>query len=70
MKLFAIVWIVVGAGMTAAALYFLLAQGSGPASTTLIATFGCIGVPFLAFGIWGPYQELKPYHYERPAPKQ
>jgi hypothetical protein len=70
MKLFAIVWIVVGAGMTAAALYFLLAQGFGPTSTTLIATFGCLGVPFLAFGIWGLYQELKPYHYERPTPKQ
>ncbi len=70
MKLFAIIWIVVGAGMTAAALFFLLTQGFGPTSTTLIATFGCIGVPFLAFGIWGLYQELKPYHYERPTPKQ
>jgi hypothetical protein len=21
-------------------------------------------VPFLGFGVWGLYQELKPYHYE------
>ncbi len=70
MKLFAISWIIVGAGMTAAALYILLAQGFGPASTTLIATFGCLGLPFLGFGIWGLYSELKPYHYERRTPKQ
>lgn len=70
MKTFAIVWIVVGAAMTAAALYFLIAQGFGPTSTTLIATFGCIGVPFLGFGIWGLYAELKPYHYERRTPKE
>ncbi len=64
MKLFAIVWIVVGAGLVAAALITLLTQGFGPASTTIIATTGCIGVPFLAFGVWGLYAELKPYHYE------
>ncbi len=64
MKLFAIVWIVVGAGLVAAALITLLTQGLGPASTTIIATTGCIGVPFLAFGVWGLYAELKPYHYE------
>ncbi len=64
MKLFAIVWIVVGVGLVAAALITLLTQGFGPASTTIIATTGCIGVPFLAFGVWGLYAELKPYHYE------
>ncbi len=64
MKLFAIVWIVVGAGLVAAALITLLTQGFGPVSTTIIATTGCIGVPFLAFGVWGLYAELKPYHYE------
>ena len=70
MKMYAIIWIVVGAAMTAAALYILLSQGFGSTSTTLIATFGCIGLPFVAFGIWGLYAELKPYHYERRTPKQ
>lgn len=64
MKLFAIVWIVVGALMVAAAAFIFLTHAAGPASGSLIATFGCIGVPFLAFGIWGLYQELKPWHYE------
>jgi predicted phage tail protein len=68
-KLFAVVWIVLGAVFVAAAAFILLAHAAGPASGTLIATFGCIGVPFLAFGVWGLYQELKPYHYER-RPKQ
>ena len=64
MKIYAIIWIVVGAGLVATALFFLLTQGFGVGSTTVIATMGCIGVPFLAFGIWGLYAELKPYHYE------
>ncbi len=64
MKLFAIVWIVVGAIMVAVAAFFLITQGLGPATTTIIATTGCIGLPFLAFGIWGLYAELKPYQYE------
>ncbi len=70
MKLFAIVWILVGAGMVAAALVLVLTGAAGSASTSLVATFGCIGVPFLAFGIWGLCQELKPYHYERRQPKE
>ncbi len=70
MKLFAIVWILAGAVMFAIAAFFLLAQRFGPGSTTIIATMGYIGVPFLAFGIWGLYAELKAYHYERRNPKQ
>ncbi len=70
MKLLAIVWILVGAGMVAAALVLFLTGAAGSASTSMIGTFGCIGVPFLAFGIWGLYQELKPYHYERRQPRQ
>ncbi len=69
MKLFAIVWILVGAGMLAASVVAFLTRAAGPASTTMVATFGCIGLPFLAFGVWGLYQELKPYHYERRQPK-
>ncbi len=64
MKLFAIMWIVVGAIMVSVAAFFLITQGFGATSTTIIATTGCIGLPFLAFGIWGLYAELKPYHYE------
>ncbi len=64
MKVYAIIWIVVGAIMVSVAAFFLLTQGFGPASTTIIATMACIGVPFLAFGVWGLYAELKPYHYE------
>jgi hypothetical protein len=69
-KLFAVVWIVVGAGMSAAAVLLFLTNFAGPASGTMMATFGCLGVPFLGFGVWGLYQELKPYHYERRTPKQ
>ena len=64
MKLFAIVWIVAGAIMVSVAAFFLITQGFGPSTTTVIATTGCIGLPFLGFGIWGLYAELKPYHYE------
>lgn len=70
MKLFAILWIVLGGAFVAAAAFLELTHAAGPASGTMITTFGCIGVPFLAFGIWGLYQELKPYHYERKIPKQ
>ncbi len=69
MKLFAIVWIIVGAAMAAAAVVLFLTNAAGLGTTTMVATFGCIGVPFLAFGIWGLYQELKPYRYERRQPK-
>jgi len=64
MKWFAIIWILPGAGMVSVAAVVLLTQGFGPASTTIIATLGCIGVPFLVFGIWGLFAELKPYHHE------
>ena len=70
MKVYAIIWIVVGAVMVAIAAFTFLSQGFGPASTTIITTLSCIGIPFLAFGIWGLYAELKPYHYERRQPKQ
>jgi hypothetical protein len=54
-KPFAIVWIVVAAAASLA-----LARAAGGASTNMIATVGCIGIPCLAFGVRGPYQELKP----------
>lgn len=63
MKLFAIMWIIVGAVMVSVAAFFLITQGFDAGTTTIIATTGCIGLPFLAFGIWGLYAELKPYHY-------
>ncbi len=69
MKLFAIVWTILGAAMVAASAVLFLTRAAGVATGTMVATFGCIGVPFLAFGIWGLYQELKPYHYERRDPK-
>ena len=69
-KLFAIVWIIVGAVLVAVAVFIPLTQGLGPGSTTIIGTAACIGAPFLAFGIWGLYAELKPYHYERRNPNQ
>ena len=70
LKWYAILWIALGAIMVSVAAVFLLTQGFGPTSTTIIATTGCIGVPFLAFGIWGLYAELKPYHYEPKNRKQ
>jgi hypothetical protein len=69
MKWFAIAWIVVGALMVAAAVVILLTGAAAAASATLIGTFACIGVPFLGFGIWGLYAELKPWHYKRRPPK-
>jgi hypothetical protein len=69
MRVFAIIWILVGAGMVAAAVVLFLTNFAGPASGTMVATLGCIGLPFLAFGVWGLYQELKPYRYERRQPK-
>jgi hypothetical protein len=59
-KLLAIVWIIVGALLVAAAAFLVLTQAAGSVSTGMIATFACIGIPFLAFGVWGLYQELKP----------
>ena len=64
MKWYAILWIVLGAGMILAAIVLFLTQGLGSGTTTTVATLSCIGVPFLAFGVWGLYAELKPYHYE------
>ena len=46
MKLFAIIGIVV-----AAAAFLTLTHAAGRASTSTIATFDCIGVPFWGFGI-------------------
>ncbi len=70
MKVFAIVWIVAGAALVSIAAVLLLTRGFGPGTTTLIATSACVGAPFLAFGVWGLYAELKPYHYERKKPQQ
>ncbi len=69
MKLFALVWILVGAGMVAAAVVLFFTRAAGIATPTLVGTFGCVGMPFLGFGVWGLYQELKPYHYARRQPK-
>ncbi len=69
MKLFAIVWAVMGALLVSASVIMLITQGFGPGWTTGILTTGCLGVPFLAFGVWGLYAELKPYHYEPKKPK-
>ena len=40
MKWFAITWIVVGSILVAVAAFFLITQGFGPTTTTLIATMG------------------------------
>ena len=61
MKLFAISFLVLGAGFLAAAIIIFLTKGLGEVTTSLITTFGCIGVPFFLFGAWGTYLELKPY---------
>ncbi len=70
MKWYAIIWVFVGAAMVAAAIVTFFAQGFGPGTTAVIATLGCVGAPFLAFGVWGLYVELKPYHYEPKGRKQ
>lgn len=70
MKWFAIIWILVGAVLVAAAAFTFLTHSSGRASGTLIGTFACIGIPFVIFGAWGLYAELKPYRYERRPPKR
>lgn len=70
MKWFAIVWIVVGAALVAAAVFILLTHAAGPASRTLARTFGRIGIPFLGFGLWGLYAELQPCNYERRPPQR
>jgi hypothetical protein len=61
MKFFAISFLVLGAGFLAAAIIIFLTRGFGDVTSTLIITFGCIGVPFFLFGAWGTYLELKPY---------
>ena len=61
MKVFAISFLVLGAGFLAAAIVILLTKGFGDVTSTLIITFSCIGVPFFLFGVWGTYLELKPY---------
>jgi len=61
MKVFAISFLVLGAGFLAAAIIIFLTKGFGEVTTTLIVTFSCIGVPFFLFGAWGTYLELKPY---------
>lgn len=70
MKLFALAWTVVGALLVAAAIVVFLTQALGPATMTVVATTACLGVPFLAFGVWGLYAEMKPYHYETRKPHQ
>jgi hypothetical protein len=56
--------------MVAAAVVVFLNHAAGAASGTLIGTFACIGAPFLAFGIWGVYAELQPWHYEGRPPER
>jgi hypothetical protein len=66
MKLFAISFLVLGAGFLAASVIIFITQGLGNLSTTLIGTFACIGLPFFLFGAWGTYLELKPYDPNAP----
>jgi len=66
MKVFAISFLVLGAGFLAAAIIILLTKGFGEVTSTLIITFSCIGVPFFLFGAWGTYLELKPYDPNAP----
>ena len=66
MKVFAISFLVLGAGFLAAAITILLTKGFGEMTSTLIITFSCIGVPFFLFGAWGTYLELKPYDPNAP----
>jgi len=61
MKIFAISFLVMGAGFLAAAIVIFLTKGFGDVTSSLIITFSCIGVPFFLFGAWGTYLELKPY---------
>jgi hypothetical protein len=61
MKVFAISFLILGAGFLAAAIIIYLTKGFGDVTSTLIVTFSCIGVPFFLFGAWGTYLELKPY---------
>ena len=66
MKAFAIPFLVLGAGFIAAAIIIFLTQGFDDVTSTLITTFGCIGVSFFLFGAWGTYLELKPYDPNAP----
>jgi len=66
MKVFAISFLVLGAGFLAAAIVIFLTKGFGDVTSTLIVTFSCIGVPFFLFGAWGTYLELKPYDPNAP----
>ena len=66
MKVFAISFLVMGAGFLAAAIIIYLTKGFGDVTSTLIVTFSCIGVPFFLFGAWGTYLELKPYDPNAP----
>ncbi len=59
MKVFAISFLVLGAGFLAAAIVIFLTKGLGDVTTTMIVTFSCIGVPFFLFGAWGTYLELQ-----------
>jgi hypothetical protein len=65
-KLFAISFLVLGAGFLATAIFKYLNQGFGKVSTPLFTTFGCIGLPFFLFGVWCAYLELKPYDPHTP----
>ncbi len=70
MKVLAAICTLAGAIMVSVAVFLLITRGFGFGSSTIIAAMACIGVPFPAFGIWGLYVELKPYHDERSGPWQ
>jgi hypothetical protein len=50
MKVFAISFLVLAAGLLAVAIIIFLTKGFGNGTTMLITTLGCIGVPFFLFG--------------------
>ena len=60
MKLFAIVCIAAGALFVAAAAILTPTHAARSASTSMIATFDRIGVPFLGFGIWAYTKSSNP----------
>jgi hypothetical protein len=55
MKIFAISFLVMGAGFLAAAIVIFLAKGFGDVTSSFIITFSCIGVPFFFCSVPGEH---------------
>ncbi len=56
--------------MVSVAIFLLITQGLGSELSTIIGTMACVGIPFVGFGIWGLYVELKLCCDERSGPRQ